>query len=115
MSTPGPPARQEGLTPYQTSAQVLDLALVEVVARGDDLELPVLDQVRQDRTSGRQPSSRAPGALANGVVDEITGLALHGGRSRHDRLDHRADRARQLGVLGRDLAGRHHRAAALVA
>ena len=69
--------------------------------------------MRQDGAGG-EPRGRALGALAHGVVDEIAGLALHGHGGRHDRLDHGADGARQLGVLGGDIARGHHRPAPLV-
>jgi hypothetical protein len=51
-------------------------------------------------------------ALSFGVVDQIARAAPHRKRRRQNRLDHPADRSRISRILGEDIAGRLHCAAA---
>src|SRR6202035_2275614 len=55
--------------PFATSGQKLDPAVIEVVARGQDLRFIVLDEVGDDLAFGRDLGGRALGAFAHGVVD----------------------------------------------
>ena len=105
-------ARRQAIVVTKRSIEIADDARFQVVDRRDDLQLSLAGEASNERARRSQPRCGAFGALLCGVVDEIAGVVSHRDRRRQNRLDHRADRAGIGGVLGDDVAGRLHCAAA---
>src|SRR5450759_452507 len=94
------------------SIEIGDDARFQVVDRCGDLQLPSSCEAGDQRARCGQPPGGSLGAFFGGVVDQIARVTPHRKRCRQNRLDHRANRARISRILGYDVAGRLHCAAA---
>ena len=97
------------------SGQEFDLAGVQVVTCGHDLDFAFFDQIGHDGAFTGDLAGSAQSALTHGVVHKITRLAGHSLGGRHDGIHHRPDRGGELGFLFHHFAGGCHGAAALMA
>jgi hypothetical protein len=93
----------------------VNVAVIDVVARGDDLQ-PVLPQgLLQDGALRLETPSDTPGVHPNRVVEQVAGLVAGGENGGDDGLNHLADHAGEGGVVGHHIDRRRDRTAGLMA